>query len=39
VAQALAAQGYIVPEDVDLAVSLAAQRYDALARQPAGVSR
>jgi hypothetical protein len=36
-AQALAAEGYIVAEDIDLAVELAAQRYDVLARQPAAV--
>jgi Alpha/beta hydrolase domain len=36
-AEALAAAGYIVKEDVDLTVDLATQRYDVLARQPAGV--
>jgi hypothetical protein len=36
-AQALAAEGYIVAEDIDLAVELAAQRYDVLGRQPAAV--
>jgi Alpha/beta hydrolase domain len=37
-AQALADAGYIVPEDVDLAVDLALQRYDVLAPAPVGVS-
>ena len=38
-AEALAAAGYIVAEDVDVAVELAAQRYDVLARQPVGAAR
>ena len=37
-AQALADAGYIVPDDVDLAVDLALQRYDVLAPAPVGVS-
>ena len=37
-AQALAEVGYIVPEDVDLAVELALQRYDVLAPAAVGVS-
>ena len=36
-AEALAAAGYIVPEDVDVATELAAARYDAVA--PSLVSR
>ena len=33
---ALAAAGYLLADDVDLATDLAAQRYDVLARQPVG---
>jgi hypothetical protein len=38
-AEALAAARYILDEDVDLAVQLAAQRYDVLAPQPVGGGR
>jgi hypothetical protein len=38
-AEALAAAGYIVPEDVDLAVELAVKRYDVLAPAPVGAAR
>jgi Alpha/beta hydrolase domain len=37
-AEDLATAGYIVAEDVDVAVDLAAQRYDVLARQPVGAA-
>jgi hypothetical protein len=36
VAQELAQQRYILPEDVDLAVEIALDRYDAFAPAPAG---
>jgi hypothetical protein len=36
-AEQLAADRYILEEDVELAVELAAQRYDLFARTPAGV--
>ena len=38
-AEALAAARYILDEDVDLAVDLAAKRYDVLAPQPVGGGR
>lgn len=37
-AEALAAAGYIVAEDVELTIQLAAERYDVLARQPVGAA-
>jgi hypothetical protein len=37
-AQKLAAQRYIVEDDVDVVVELALERYDLFARQPAGVA-
>jgi len=38
-AEALAAARYVVAEDVDVLVDIAASRYDAFAPQPAGVAR
>ncbi|HEY8741680.1 MAG TPA: alpha/beta hydrolase domain-containing protein, partial [Chloroflexota bacterium] len=38
-AEALVADGSILAEDVDLAVDLAAERYDVLVRQPVGAAR
>ena len=37
-AQQLANEGYIVAEDVDLAVDLAVKRYEILARSPVGAA-
>jgi hypothetical protein len=38
-AEALADAGHLLAEDVELAIELAAQRYDVLARQPVGAAR
>ena len=38
-AEALVAQRYLLAEDVDLAVELAGERYDAFAATPAGAAR